>query len=140
MTLIAEPLSFAALGTRLGMAVFLLSCLASATMAAVDARVENARRAFAILDMNGDQKITNVEFENRKIKAFSAPDRNQDNSLSEDEVLITPEQFGKIDRNADGKISGGEFIDSPYGQFESYDADKNGTVDLQELTRILAGQ
>jgi hypothetical protein len=94
----------------------------------------------SILDMDGDKKVTDVEFAIRKIDAFSAPDRNEDNYLSQDEVLITPERFKIIDRNGDGKISGVEFIDSDYGQFPPYDADRNGTVDLQELTKVLAGQ
>jgi Ca2+-binding EF-hand superfamily protein len=90
--------------------------------------------------MNADGKITYTEFANMKIDAFSAPDRNQDNYLGTDEVLIVPDEFSTIDRNSDGKISGVEFIDSRYGQFEPYDSDKNGEVDLQELTRMLAGE
>jgi Ca2+-binding EF-hand superfamily protein len=125
---------------RIGIATFLIVCSPGAVIAAEDARVENARRAFSILDMDGDKKVTDVEFAIRKIDAFAAPDRNEDNYLSQDEVLITPERFKIIDRNGDGKISGVEFIDSDYGQFAPYDADRNGAVDLQELTQVLAGQ
>lgn len=125
--------------TRLVAAACALAALTVAALAADDARMENARRAFKILDMDGDEKVTYVEFANMKIDAFSAPDRNEDNYLGQDEVFIAPDEFGTIDRNSDGKISGVEFIDSRYGQFQPYDADKNGEVDLQELTRVLAG-
>jgi hypothetical protein len=127
------------IAARILVATFLMVC-AGGVLAAEDARVENARRAFSILDIDGDKKVTDVEFAIRKIDAFSAPDRNEDNYLSQDEVLITPERFKTIDRNGDGKISGVEFIDSDYGQLAPYDADKNGTVDLNELTHVLAGQ
>jgi Ca2+-binding EF-hand superfamily protein len=128
------------IGAKIGVAIFLLVCSAGAITAAEDPRVESARRAFSILDMDGDKKVTDVEFATRKIDAFSTPDRNEDNYLSEDEVRITPEQFKAVDRNGDGKVSGLEFINSDYGQFAPYDADKDGTVDLDELTRVLAGQ
>jgi Ca2+-binding EF-hand superfamily protein len=137
-------MTFSILGRRIGLgiaiAIFGILCSAGPGFAADEARVENARRAFKILDMNGDKKVTYVEFANMKIDAFSAADHNEDNSLGEDEVLIASEEFGTIDRNADGKISGIEFVDSRYGQFEPYDADKNGEVDLQEFTRVLAGE
>jgi hypothetical protein len=126
--------------TRLGAAACVFAALTGVGFAADDARIDNARKAFKILDKNGDKKVTYVEFAIMKIDAFSAPDRNSDNYLSQDEVLIAPDEFGTIDRNGDGKISGVEFIDSRYGQFEPYDADKNGEVDQQELTRVLAGE
>jgi Ca2+-binding EF-hand superfamily protein len=129
-----------AIGKRIAVAALLMLCAAGGTLAAEDVRVENARRAFSILDIDGDKKVTEVEFANRKIDAFAAPDRNEDNYLSAEEVLIGPEQFKKIDRNGDGKISGLEFIESDYGQLAPYDADKDGVVVLQELTRVLAGQ
>jgi Ca2+-binding EF-hand superfamily protein len=125
---------------RLGLATVFLICAVGGASAAENPRVENAKRAFAILDIDGDGKITNDEFANRKIEAFSSVDRNEDNYLSAEEVHITPEQFSKIDRDGDGKISGVEFIDSPYGQFVSYDGDKNAVVNLLELTRLLAGE
>ena len=107
--------------------------------AAEEPRVESARYAFAILDMDGDRKVTFKEFAYRKMEAFSAPDRNEDGYLAEDEVLLTPEQFDQVDLDGDGAIRLLEFIDSRYGQFEIYDSDRNGTVDLQEFTRNLAG-
>jgi Ca2+-binding EF-hand superfamily protein len=125
---------------RIGIAMLLIICSAGAGFAADDPRMENAHRVFKILDMDGDEKVTYVEFANMKIDAFSAPDRNEDNYLGQDEVHIATDEFGTIDRNSDGKISGVEFIDSRYGQFEPYDANKNGEVDLQELTRVLAGE
>jgi hypothetical protein len=70
-----------ALLRRLAVATCGLAALTATGLAADNARVENARKAFAILDMNGDKKVTYVEFANMKIDAFSAPDRNENNTL-----------------------------------------------------------
>ena len=118
--------------------MFFVFLFADSVMAE-DARVKVARQTFAVLDMDGDQKITDVEFANRKVDGFMVHDRNKDMYLTQDEVLMTPEEFGKIDRNRDGKVSGGELIDSRYGQFEPYDANSNREIDLEEFTRVLAG-
>ena len=118
--------------------MFFVFLFADSVMAE-DARVKVARQTFAVLDMDGDQKITDVEFANRKVDGFMVHDRNKDTYLTQDEVLMTPEEFGKLDRNRDGKVSGGELIDSRYGQFEPYDANSNREIDLEEFTRVLAG-
>jgi Ca2+-binding EF-hand superfamily protein len=123
----------------LPLAALLFAWSGQASQAAEDARLESARSAFAILDMDGDQKVTFREFAYRKMDAFSAPDRDGDGDLTAEEVLITPQQFKEVDRDGDGHIMLLEFIDSRYGQFEIYDADSNGTVDLPEFTRNLSG-
>jgi hypothetical protein len=123
-----------------GMCFVFITLLAEAVMAAEDPRVKVARQTFAVLDMDGDQKITDVEFANWKVDGFMAHDRNKDTYLTQDEVLIAPEEFSELDRNGDGKVSGGELIDSRYGQFEPYDANGNLEIDLEEFTRVLAGE
>jgi len=107
---------------------------------AEDPRTESVRKAFAMVDQNGDGKVTFEEFEAQKIITFSAHDKNQDNSLSRDEVHFTREQFDALDHNKDGKISGLEFDDSPLGRFETYDLNKDGFIDLQEFMKILVGK
>jgi Ca2+-binding EF-hand superfamily protein len=84
-----------------------------------------------MVDQNGDGKVTFEEFEAQNVLTFSAQDKNQDNSLSRDEVRFTHEQFDGLDHNKDGKISGLEFDESPFGQFETYDLNKDGFIDLQ---------
>src|SRR5437773_1395644 len=59
----------------------LLLCVSAAAIAQ-DTRIEIARRAFAMLDDNGDGKVTFEEFQGKKILAFTARDKNQDNRLS----------------------------------------------------------
>ena len=140
MVRIVMPICLLSGCLQVGMCLVCIILLADVTMAAEDVRVEKVRDTFAILDINGDQKVTYVEFANMKIDGFMAHDRNKDNHLTQDEVAIPPEEFGKLDRTGDGKVSGGEFIDSRYGQFEPYDANKNGEIDLQEFTRVLAGE
>ena len=107
--------------------------------AAESARMEAARAAFAILDMDGDEKVTFKEFAFRKMDAFSAADRNSDGNLEEGEVFLTREEFAGADEDRDGRVRLLEFIDSRYGQFDIYDDDSNGTVDLKEFARNLVG-
>jgi Ca2+-binding EF-hand superfamily protein len=103
-------------------------------------RLKNAESMFAILDMDADREVTFREFALRKTDAFSKPDSDQDGYLAADEVLLTPEQFAEADRDKDGKVGLLEFIDSRYGQFEIYDIDRSGAVDVQEFARKLAGE
>jgi len=54
----------------------------------------------------------------------------------------TDEAFGKIDTNADGKIDRAEWI-SKYGndnEFDSFDLDGNGLIDLHEFKQGTAGK
>jgi Ca2+-binding EF-hand superfamily protein len=67
-------------------------------------------------------------------------DGNKNGYLEEGEVMLAPEQFASADEDGDGHIRLLEFIDSRYGQFDIYDADSNGTVDLKEFTRNLVGE
>ena len=102
-------------------------------------RLENAESMFAILDMDGDRKVSFREFAFRKMDAFSMIDSDRDGYLATAEVLLTPEQFAQADRDQDGRVGLVEFIDSRYGQFEFYDIDESGAVDVQEFTRKLVG-
>lgn len=116
-----------------------LALSAAEVRAADSSRMEAARATFAILDMDEDEKVTFREFALRKVDAFSAADRNSDGNLEEGEVFLTREQFAGADEDRDGRVRLLEFIDSRYGQFDIYDGDSNGTVDLEEFTRNLVG-
>jgi Ca2+-binding EF-hand superfamily protein len=140
MKVVSLRLSISRRAVRPVSAAFVLLLCVSAAAIAQDPRIEIARRAFAMLDDNGDGKVTFEEFQGKKILAFTARDKNQDNRLSRDEVQITREQFDAIDQNKDGMISGLEFLDSPSGQFETYDLDKNGSIDLQEFINVFVGK
>lgn len=112
---------------------------AAGAAAQADPRLENAKSMFAILDMDGDRKVTFREFALRKMDAFSKADSDQDGYLATEEVLLTSEQYAEADRDQDGKVTLLEFIDSRYGEFDTYDTDKSGVVDVQEFTRNLVG-
>jgi Ca2+-binding EF-hand superfamily protein len=128
----------AKLGRRVAVSAAALAFLATDGLAG-NIRVEGAREAFTILDMDGDRKVTFKEFAFRKQDAFSASDRNEDGYLGQDEVLLPTEQFAAADRDGDGHVQLLEFIDSRYGQFDIYDANSDGTVTLEEFTRNLVG-
>ncbi len=88
---------------------------------------------FAIFDSNGDGVIDRTEFDLNKIKVISVLDRNRNDHLDRDEVKFSDEKFQTADQDGDGKISGFEFVESPFGKFEAFDADGDGVITLEEF-------
>jgi small-conductance mechanosensitive channel len=62
--------------------------------------------AVALLDRDGDQKITFKEFAHRKMHAFSSADGNKDGYLEQREVMLETEQVASADRTVTGKSDG----------------------------------
>ena len=89
---------------------------------------ESIDSVFARFDGNGDGTIDRTEFDLNKILVIVALDRNSNDHLDPDEVKMSAENFAAIDTDGDGKISGFEFVESPFGKFESFDEDGDGLV------------
>ncbi len=94
---------------------------------------DDVEAIFAIFDSNGDGVIDRTEFDLNKIKVISVLDRNRNDHLDRDEVKISDEKFQTADQDGDGKISGFEFVESPFGKFEAFDADGDGVITLEEF-------
>jgi Ca2+-binding EF-hand superfamily protein len=90
-------------------------------------------KVFGVLDSDGDGAIDEPEFENNKVRAMMLFDRNEDASLERDEVRLSDAAFAEADSDGDGIISGVEFVEAPFGQFTTIDADHDGQVTPQEL-------
>jgi Ca2+-binding EF-hand superfamily protein len=105
----------------------------AAALAGPARAADDVEAIFAIFDSNGDGVIDRTEFDLNKIKVISALDRNRDDHLDRDEVKISDEKFQTADQDGDGKISGFEFVESPFGKFEAFDADGDGIITLEEF-------
>jgi Ca2+-binding EF-hand superfamily protein len=109
-----------------------------------------ARRAEALLgelDKNGDKKISAEEFPFEK-SVFQKADRDGDGSLDADELKALPplpldhpqrraeEMIARMDRDGDRMLSQDEFR-LPGARFEDVDQNRDGLLDLKELTAWL---
>ena len=95
--------------------------------AVVGVAAERARAAdaddqprFTILDEDGDGVVTEIEYLRNKTKIFfrAVKDIDQDQRLGPDEINVTPQAFDEADLNGDGKLSGAEFVQARFTQFE----------------------
>jgi Ca2+-binding EF-hand superfamily protein len=105
----------------------------AAALAGPARAADDVAAVFAIFDSNGDGVIDRTEFDLNKIKVISVLDRNRNDHLDRDEVKISDEKFQAADQDGDGKISGFEFVESPFGKFEALDANGDGLVTLEEF-------
>lgn len=96
---------------------------------------------FDILDDNRDGVIRREEFLRKKTEIFyrALPDLDRDHRLNPGEINLTPEAFADADLNDDGKLSGAEFVQARFMQFEAIDANGDQEITLEEF-RAFMGQ
>jgi Ca2+-binding EF-hand superfamily protein len=94
--------------------------------------------AFQLLDESGDGAVARPEFQRRKTEIFfvALDAVGAEQVLRPDDVRLTAEAFGQADINGDGLLSGSEFIQAPFMKFESFDADSDGAITLEELAAV----
>ncbi len=91
-------------------------------------------KIFAIIDKDGDGKITRAEFTERKMEVFFQKDVNRDTRLSREEFpTISQKEFDAADLDGDGKLSTFEFDQAPFANFEALDANGDGFITLEEF-------
>ena len=83
---------------------------------------------FDKMDANHDGMVTHTEFTLEKVAVIALIDKNNDGSLSRDEVLISDEAFAEVDGNQDGSVSYVEFVQGGLGRFENLDHNRYGVV------------
>jgi Ca2+-binding EF-hand superfamily protein len=101
--------------------------------------VDDARQTFDILDDNGDGVVTREEFLRMKTEIFyrALEDLDRDQRLGPEEINVTPEAFADADLNGDGKISGAEFVQARFTQFEAIDASGDQEITFEEFREFI---
>jgi Ca2+-binding EF-hand superfamily protein len=99
------------------------------------------RAIFVLMDENGDGVVNRQEFERRNIEVFflHLPQQSDVTSVALADTELTPEAFREADLNGDGKLSGSEFLQARFAQFDIYDANHDQKITLEEF-ETAAGQ
>lgn len=91
-------------------------------------------KVFAVIDKDGDGKITRAEFTERKMEVFFLKDTNRDTRLSREEFeSISQAEFDKADLDGDGVLSTFEFDQADFAIFDAMDANGDGVITLDEF-------
>jgi hypothetical protein len=126
-----------AMSTTLGHLLALALAFAVASVAAERARAADAddQPRFTILDEDGDGVVTEIEYLRNKTKIFfrAVKDIDQDPRLGPDDINVTPQAFADADLDGDGKLSGGEFAQARFTQFDSIDANGDQKITSEEF-------
>ena len=96
---------------------------------------------FDILDDNRDGVVRREEFLRKKTEIFyrALTDLDRDQRLNPGELNLTPKAFADADLNGDGKLSGAEFVQARFMQFEAIDANGDQAITSEEF-RTFIGQ
>jgi Ca2+-binding EF-hand superfamily protein len=97
-------------------------------------------QSFEILDEDGDGVVGRGEFLRRKTAIFyrALTDMDRDQRLNPGEINLTPEAFADADLDGDRKLSGAEFVQARFMQFEAIDADGDQEITADEFRTFMA--
>jgi Ca2+-binding EF-hand superfamily protein len=98
------------------------------------------RESFAILDDNRDGVIGREEFLRNKTQIFyrALTDLDRDQRLNRGELNLTPQAFADADLDGDGKLSGAEFVQARFMQFEAMDANGDQEITSEEFRAFIS--
>ena len=95
----------------------------------------DARRRFARIDQDGDGRFDRLDFRLKSVSLFGLVDANEDEYLTLDETLLSPEAFQNFDFDGDGRISWLEMAD--LRSFSVIDTDRDEFVTFEEYVKFL---
>ncbi len=89
--------------------------------------------------MNHDGVVTRQEFLLKKGEVFYRflKEVGLDQHLDPGDINITPEAFAEADLNGDGKLSGAEFVQAPFSQFDAIDRNGDGEITFEEFREFM---
>lgn len=93
--------------------------------------------AFTGADKNGDNYITNDEFDSHITSKFNEYDKNKDGKISIDEFgakgdLEAVKEFKFMDRNSDGFVNTDEFYRAALQRRDEIDFNRDGKISKEE--------
>jgi hypothetical protein len=99
----------------------------------------NLSQIFDILDADRDGVVGRAEFLRKKTEVFyrALTDLDRDQRLRPNEINISSEAFADADRNGDGMLSGSEFVQARFMQFDAIDASGDQEITLEEFREFI---
>ena len=133
----AAPRTRAAFAQLCGVALA-LGAIATAFDRAYAANVDLSE-IFDILDADRDGVVGRAEFLRKKTEVFyrALTDLDGDQRLRPNEINITSQAFADADRNGDGMLSGSEFVQARFMQFDAIDASGDQEITLEEFREFI---
>jgi Ca2+-binding EF-hand superfamily protein len=101
----------------------------------------DAAEVMATSDKNQDGRIDREEYLQRMTEVFFFIDADKDGSLTITEIeaagKVDPERFMAADRDGNQTLSLREYLNALNNDFDAADSDKDGTLDMEELRRMV---
>jgi Ca2+-binding EF-hand superfamily protein len=96
------------------------------------------KEVFDILDANHDGVVTRQEFLRDKTEVFYLflKEVGLDQHLDPGDINITPGAFAEADLNGDRKLSGAEFVEASFSQFDAIDRNGDGEITFEEFREL----
>ena len=121
--------------------LLMISIVLSTAAFGADIYRMDAAEVMAMSDKNQDGRIDREEYHQRMTEVFFFIDTNKDGSLTITEIeaagKVDPERFMATDRDGNQTLSLREYLNALYKDFDAADKDKDGTLDMEELRRMV---